>query len=89
MRGFISSACLTANDLSSLTRGGFAYGGVFRAHQESVHAQTVEAAVRVDAPLCARVGSRTLVDVNTSLSIVFQAEARMASTLRGGKARSG
>lgn len=63
------------------TRGGFAYSGVFGAQLETLHTQTVEAAMCVDATLCAGIGSCTLIYVNTSLPIIFQMEARMASTL--------
>lgn len=72
-----------------LTGGGFAYGGVHRAELKSLHTEAVEAAVWVDASLRAGVGGGALVDVHTRLSVVFQAEAWMASTLRGGRARGG
>lgn len=71
-----------------LTGGGFAYGGVFRAKLEALHAQTVEAAVCVDAALRAGIGGCALIYVDARLPVVFQSEARVASTLRGGKAQS-
>lgn len=71
-----------------LTRGRFAYGGVFGAETETLHTQTVEAAVRVDAPLRAGIGGCALVYVDTSLPIVLQTETRMASALLGGKPQS-
>lgn len=64
-----------------LTRGGFAYGRVFRAELETLHAQTVEASMCVDAALRAGVGARTLVYVDARLPVVFQTEAGVASTL--------
>lgn len=64
-----------------LTRGGFAYGGVVRAKLETLHTQTVEAAMCVNAALCAGIGGCALIYVNTCLPIIFQAESRMASTL--------
>lgn len=60
---------------------GFAYGGIVRAKLESVHTETVEAAMCVDAPLCAGIGGGAFIYVNTRLPIIFQAEARAASTL--------
>lgn len=64
-----------------LTGGGFAYGGVFRAEHETLHTQTVEAAVRVDAALRAGIGGCALVYVDARLPVIFQTEARVASTL--------
>lgn len=64
-----------------LTRDGFAYSGVFRAQLETLHTQTVEAAMSVDTALGAGIGCCTLIYVNTSLPIIFQTEARVASTL--------
>lgn len=64
-----------------ITRGGFAYGGVFRTKLETLHTQTVEAAVCVDATLRAGICGCALVYVDTSLPIIFQAEAWVASTL--------
>lgn len=52
----------------------------------ALHAQTVEAAVRVDAALRARVGGGALVYVDAGLPVVFQAEARVASALQEGRA---
>lgn len=46
----------------------------------------MEAAVRVDAALRARVGGGALVYVDARLPVVFQAEAGVASALRGGGA---
>lgn len=46
----------------------------------------MEAAVRVDAALRARVGAGALVYVDARLPVVFQAEAGVASALRGGGA---
>lgn len=67
------------------TRGGFAYGRVFGAELETLHTQTVEAAVRVDAALRARIGGCALIYVDTRLPVILQAEAGVASALRGGK----
>lgn len=64
-----------------LTRGGLADGGVFRAELESLHTETVEAAVCVDAALSTGVGGCTLVYVHARLPIILQTEARVASTL--------
>lgn len=64
-----------------LTRGGFAYGGVFGTELETLHTQTVEAAVRVDAALRAGIGGCALVYVDTSFPIIFQTEARVAPAL--------
>lgn len=64
-----------------LTGGGFAYGGVFGAELETLHAQTVEAAVRVDAALRAGVGGRALVYVHARLPVVLQTEAGVAPAL--------
>lgn len=64
-----------------LTGGRFAYGGVFRAKLETLHTQTVEAAVCVDATLRAGIGGCALIYVDTRLPIIFQTEARVASTL--------
>lgn len=64
-----------------LTRGGFAYGGVFRAKLEALHTQTVEAAVCVDTALRAGIGGCALIYVDTRLPIIFQTETRVASTL--------
>lgn len=72
--------------LGLLTRGGFAYGWVFGAKLVTLHTQTVEAAVRVDAALSARIGGGALVYVDARLPVVFKAEARMASALREGRA---
>lgn len=71
-----------------LTRSGFAYCGVLGAKLETLHTQTVEAAVRVDAPLRARVSGRAFIYVNTSLPVIFQMKAGMASALWGSKAQS-
>lgn len=68
-----------------LTRGGFAYRRVLRAELETLHAQTVEAAVCVDATLSAGIGGRALVYVDASLPIIFQTEAMVASALWKGK----
>lgn len=70
-----------------LTRGGFTYAGVFRAQPETLHAQTVEAAMRVDAALRAGIGGCALIYVDTCLPIILQPEARVASALWGGKDR--
>lgn len=64
-----------------LTRGGFAYGGVYRTKLEALHTQTVEAAVCVDATLRAGIGGCALVYVDASLPIILQTEAWVASTL--------
>lgn len=72
--------------LGLLTGGGFAYGGVFGAEPVTLHAQTVEAAVRVDAALRARIGGGAFVYVDARLPVVFQAEAGVASALREGRA---
>lgn len=53
-----------------------------RAKLESVHTETVEAAMCVDAPLCAGIGGGAFIYVNTRLPIIFQAEARAASTFK-------
>lgn len=71
-----------------LTRGRFAYGGVFRAQLVALHAQTVEAAVRVDATLRAGVGGCALVYVHAHLPVVFQTEAGVAPALWGRRARA-
>lgn len=65
----------------SPTRGGFAYGGVFGAKLETLHTQAVEAAVCVDATLRAGIGGCALIYVDTSLPVIFQMEARVASAL--------
>lgn len=69
------------NRVIFLTRSGFAYGGVFRAKLESLHTQTVEAAMCVDAALCARIGGCALIYVGARLPIAFQTETSLASTL--------
>ena len=64
-----------------LTRGGFAYGGVVRAKLETLHTQTVEAAVCINATLRAGIGGCALIYVDTRLPVILQTEARVASAL--------
>ena len=63
------------------TRCGFAYGGVLSTKLETLHTQTVEAAVCVDATLRAGICGRALIHIDTSLPVIFQTEAWVASTL--------
>lgn len=70
-----------------LTRSWFADSGVFRAKLVTLHAQTVEAAVRVNTALRAGIGACALINVHTGLPIIFKTEAWVASALWGGKAQ--
>lgn len=70
---------------ASLTGGGFADGGVLGADLVALHAQAVEAAVRVDAALRARVGGGALVHVDARLPVIFQLEAGVTAALWGRK----
>ena len=65
------------------TRGGLADGGVDGAKLKAVHTEAVEAAMRVDAALCARVAGGALVHVHARLAITLQLEASLTSALEG------
>lgn len=53
------------------TRGGLADRGVGGAELEAIHTQTAEAAVSVDAVLCARICGGALVHIHTGLPIIL------------------
>lgn len=63
------------------TRGGLADGVVGGAELEAVHTHTSEAAVCVDAMLCAGIRGGALVHIYTGLPIILQSKARVASAL--------
>lgn len=63
------------------TRGGLADRGVGGAELEAVHTHTAEAAVSVDAVLCAGIRGGALVHIHTGLPIILQSKARAASAL--------
>lgn len=63
------------------TGGGLADGGVGGAELEAVHTHTAEAAMRVDAVLCAGICGGALVHIYTHLPIILQSKARVASAL--------
>lgn len=62
---------------------GLADGRVVGAEFKAVHAETVVAAVTVDAALRAGVGGGTLVYVHTRLPVTLQLEAGVTAALRG------
>ena len=70
-----------------LTRCGLADGGVVGAEFKAVHAETVEAAMCVDAALRTRVGGCALVDIHTRFPISLQLEAGMTAALKRARAR--
>lgn len=69
--------------MAAFTRCGLADGGVIGADFKAVHAETVEAAMSVQAVLRTGVGGRALVYIHTRLPISLQLEAWMASALQG------
>lgn len=71
------------------TGGGLADGGVGGAELEAVHTHTVEAAMSVDAVLCAGVRGGALVHIYTRLPIILQSKARVASALERGTHKNG
>lgn len=75
------------NTLACLTRCGLADGGVIGTEFKAIHAQTVEAAMCVDAVLGTGVGGCTLIYINTRLPITLQLEARMTPALKGTRAQ--
>lgn len=65
----------------------FADGGVIGANFKAVHAETVEAAMCVDAALRTGIGGCALVYIHTRLPITLQLETRMAPALKGPRAQ--
>jgi len=65
----------------TFTGGGLADSGVGGAELKAVHTHTAEAAVCVDAVLCAGIRGGALIHIYTGLPIILQSKARMASAL--------
>lgn len=70
-----------------LTRCGLADGGVIGAEFKAIHAETVEAAVCVDAALRTWVGGCALVYIHTRLPIPLELETGMTPALKGPRAQ--